>query len=179
VKVFRCRGRAPPARKPGSSVVPDGGSTRRSRCNHEEDSDRAGVDMRPRRPGVSRRGYPRVRASPIGSAGAPPSRAILRTPRSRGQRSPILLPGRPRLGVTPNCAAERRTASRHWYELSTHSGSPDAASIKPNLVLAACPFGLQKFSQIWRASLVSVSTRHNNAGGVGCMPARGSAWVLI
>jgi hypothetical protein len=54
---------------------------------------------------------PAFAASPIGSAGAPPSRAILRTPGSRGQRSSILLPGRPRLGVTLNCAAERRTAS--------------------------------------------------------------------
>jgi hypothetical protein len=97
-----------PARKPGSSIVPDGGSARRSSSNHEEDSDRAGVDMRTRRPGPSRRGYPLVRASPIGSAGAAPSRAILRTPGSRGERSPILLPGRPRLGVTAKCAVERR-----------------------------------------------------------------------
>jgi hypothetical protein len=32
---------------------------------------------------------------------------------------------------------------------------------------------LQEFSQIWRASLVSVSTQHNDAGDVGCVPAKG------
>ena len=55
--------------------------------------------------------------------------------------------------------------------LRRNSGSPDVASIKP--IKAACPIALQEFSQIWRALLVSVSTRHNNAGDVGCVPAKG------